>query len=120
MFGITDYTQKIVDYGKFEFSMLTDALGFGGAMLLIGMATIFSVLIIIWLSLVLFKLFFHDLPAKKAAKTAVVAETAAPVETVQVVNNNDEEIVAVIAAAIAMAESESSDIKFKVVSFRKK
>ena len=50
MFGITDYTQKIVDYGKFEFSMLTDALGFGGAMLLIGMATIFSVLIIIWLS----------------------------------------------------------------------
>ena len=57
MFGITDYTQKIVDYGKFEFSMLADALGFGGAMLLIGMATIFSVLITIWLSLVLFKLF---------------------------------------------------------------
>lgn len=31
----------------------------------------------------------------------------------------DEEIVAVIAAAIAMAESESNGLKFKVVSFRR-
>lgn len=33
--------------------------------------------------------------------------------------NNDEEIIAVIAAAIAMAESESDGLKFKVVSFRR-
>jgi Na+-transporting methylmalonyl-CoA/oxaloacetate decarboxylase gamma subunit len=31
----------------------------------------------------------------------------------------DEEIVAVIAAAIAMAESESNGLKFRVVSFRR-
>ena len=41
------------------------------------------------------------------------------VEPVAVTANNDEEIVAVIAAAIAMAESESNGIKFKVVSFRR-
>lgn len=34
-------------------------------------------------------------------------------------NGLDEEIVAVIAAAIAMAESESSGLKFRVVSFRR-
>ena len=33
---------------------------------------------------------------------------------------NDQEIVAVIAAAIAMAESEENGIKFRVVSFRRK
>ncbi len=120
MFGITDFTQKIVDYTNFEFSMLSDALGFGGAILLIGMVTIFAVLTIIWFSLVLFKIFFHDLPAKKAANPTVIAESVSPAENVQIANSNDEEIVAVIAAAIAMAESESSDVKFKVVSFRRK
>ena len=34
-------------------------------------------------------------------------------------DNDDEEIIAVIAAAIAMAESESNGLKFKVVSFRR-
>ena len=120
MFGITDFTQKIVDYANFEFSMLSDALGFGGAILLIGMVTIFAVLTIIWFSLVLFKIFFHDIPAKKAINPIAVTESAAPSENEQTVKSSDEEIVAVIAAAIAMAESESSDVKFKVVSFRKK
>ncbi len=34
-------------------------------------------------------------------------------------NGLDEEIVAVIAAAVAMAESESNGLKFRVVSFRR-
>ncbi len=34
-------------------------------------------------------------------------------------SDNNEEIIAVIAAAIAMAESESNGLKFKVVSFRR-
>lgn len=41
----------------------------------------------------------------------LVEETSQP--------DQDEEIIAVIAAAIAMAESENSGLKFKVVSFRR-
>ena len=117
-----DFSQAIVKFSDFEFSQITEALGFGGAMLLVGMATVFAVLCVLWICLVLFKLGFHDLPEKRKAKALAskVAE-AAPVATV---TNEQEglsgEIVAAIAAAIAMAESESSGIKFRVVSFRRK
>ena len=71
------------------------------------------------LSLLLFKFFFHDLPQKKKSVASV---PKAPVvsEPVPTVSSNDEEIVAVIAAAIAMAESESDGIKFRVVSFKRR
>ena len=95
-----------------------DALKFGGQTVLIGMATVFAVLIIIMLALLLFKLVFYDMPAKKAATADTVSEPAvkAPVAA----SSNDDEIVAVIAAAIAAAESEACGAKFKVVSFRRK
>lgn len=118
MFGISDFTKPIIDYANFEFSDLLTALGFGGAIVLIGMATIFAVLCILWLCLTLFKVFFHDIPEKKAQAAA-----QAPVVTVQeneVQETSDSEIIAVIAAAIAMAESESNGVKFNVVSFRRK
>lgn len=95
-----------------------EALSFGGQTLLLGMATVFSVLVIIWISLIVLKIFLHDLPQKKN-----VQKTEAPVsvETVKVAtNSNDDEIIAVISAAIAAAESESSGLKFRVVSFRRK
>jgi sodium pump decarboxylase gamma subunit len=88
-------------------------------MVLIGMATIFAVLCLLWGFLALFKVVFHDLPAKKAAKSneTVAVAPAAPVANT---STSDDEIIAVIAAAIAMAESECSDTKFKVVSFKRK
>ena len=98
---------------------LGDVLSFGGQMLLIGMATVFAVLCIIWLCLVIFKYAFQNIGnAKKADK--IEAETAKTVEIAPIRMTADEEIVAVIAAAIAMAESESSDTKFRVVSFKRK
>ena len=116
MFGI-DKALPIVDFSNFEISQLGDALIFGGSVLLIGMATVFSVLCLLWAFLTLFKLVFHDLPKKKAEanKGAELAQ-----QTVQtVVQDTNEELVAVIAAAIAAAESDNTGIKFKVVSFRK-
>ncbi|MBQ9070247.1 MAG: OadG family protein [Clostridia bacterium] len=94
---------------------------FGGQIVLIGMVTIFAVLGLIWACLTVFKLVFHDIPAKRkenAVSNDNVGVTAAePV----VYTANDDEIVAVIAAAIAAAESESgSAAKFRVVSFRRK
>ena len=118
MFGIEDFTQKIVDFSNFNISQLGDALLFGGAMLLIGMATVFSVLVILWLCLMLFKLFFHDLPTRRRVQKTATVDVEAVSEPV--VATSEGEIVAVIAAAIAMAESESGGIKFKVVSFKRK
>jgi sodium pump decarboxylase gamma subunit len=120
MFGINDFSQSIVDFGNFEFSQLGEAALFGGAILLIGMATIFSVLSLLWLCLIAFKFFFHDLPERRAAsvhtEAAPAPVVAAPVAPVQ---NSNDEIVAVIAAAIAMAESENEGARFRVVSFKK-
>ena len=111
-----DYTQAIVDFSNFDASQLADAAIFGGSMLLIGMLTVFAVLILLWACLALFKFVFHGSSAKKP-KEAVVEK--APAVVVENTASNDE-VIAVIAAAIAMAESESSGLKFRVVSFKRK
>ena len=103
---VTDYTKPVESFA--------DRLSFGGFMLLLGMCIVFAVLIIIWGSLSLFKLYFSKHEAKPTEKIVPVEPVVAPVVT------NDAEIVAVIAAAIAAAEAESDGIKFKVVSFRRK
>lgn len=108
------------DYGtknllsKFD---LSEVLMFGGKMLLIGMLAVFSVLCIIWMLLIVFgKVFNKTKPAVQEVKAPAVEV----VESVTYASNNDEEVIAVIAAAIAMAESEGSGAKFRVVSFRRK
>ena len=60
MFGVTDYSKPIIDYSNFDPAQLGQAAGFGGAMVLIGMATVFAVLILLWISLILFKVVFHN------------------------------------------------------------
>ena len=97
-----------------------DALTYGGGVVLLGMGTVFSVLIIIWVVLTCFKFFFHDLKFAKKPKKTPVAETVTEVVATPV-HSDEDEIIAVIAAAIAMAESESANgTKFRVVSFNRK
>ena len=117
MFGV-NLNEVLVDITKLDFSQADKALAFGGSMLLIGMLTVFAVLVCLLVCLLVFKVVFHDLPAKKKAKPAVTVAEEAPIAETK--SNTEDEIVAVIAAAIAMAESESSGLKFKVVSFRRK
>ena len=97
-----------------------ETLGFGAMMLGIGMLAVFSVLCVLWGALVIFKIAFYDVPNKKKAlaeaKPIEVAPTPAPTTTA----NEDEELIAVFAAAIAMAESECLGAKFRVVSFKRK
>ena len=117
---LTNKAEKIVDYSNFDFSMIGDAAAFGASMVLIGMLAVFAVLCSLWGCLVLFKIVFHDIPEKKAKAASVVeAADEADVTPSTVAANDDSEIIAVIAAAIAMAESESQGLKFRVVSFRK-
>ena len=108
-----DYGSKII-----KTNGLSETLLFGLEIVLIGMATVFSVLILLWIALTLFKFFFHDIPSRR--KKEVSAPAPAPVSAPAVTSVADEEIVAVIAAAIAMAESESGGLKFRVVSFKRK
>lgn len=103
-------------YGeKLSFS---DSLQFGGQMVLLGMGAVFAVLTLIWLVLTIFKLVFTKINEKdKKTTTAPVVSPAPIVEAV----SSDAEIVAVIAAAIAMAQNEcGDDVKFRVVSFKRK
>ena len=96
-----------------------DIFLYGGKMLLIGIGTVFAVLILLWFTLTLFKFLFHDLFHGKKTK-AVKTEQPAPVYNAPVASENDE-IIAVIAAAIAMAENEcGGNKKFRVVSFNRK
>ena len=106
-----DITKPIDNFG--------DKFLYGGQMLLIGMATVFAVLVILLIALTLFKFFFHDLPAR-SKKTKEVKAEPAPVYQAPASDEN-EELIAVIAAAIAMAENEFGGNKqFRVVSFKRK
>ena len=97
-----------------------------------GMLMIFAVLSLLWGVVAVFKVFLHDIPAKKAAKQAAlakaVAEVTAPAAepTAEAEPEEDEgEIVAAITAAIAaMLQSDEYNGQFasgfRVVSFTRK
>ena len=122
MFGIEDFSKPIVDFSNFEFSQLGDALVFGGAILLIGVATVFAVLCVLWLFLILFRLVFNQAPAKKASKKNQATTVAQTENVANNISTNDTELIAVIAAAIAMAESENSELyplkEYKIIDER--
>ncbi len=107
-----DYSKPIEAFG--------DKLSFGGMMLGIGMLAVFSVLCLLWGALVIFKIVFYDMPAKKKNDPAPVEPAPITVMQAPVAPSADEEIIAVLAAAIAMAESENVGAKFRVVSFKRK
>ena len=92
-------------------------VAFGGMMVLIGMLTVFAALVLIWGCLTLFKVLFHDVQSKKTVKVETEPVVAEPVEIVS--QTDDEELIAVISAAVAAAESENDGLKFRVVSFRR-
>ena len=96
-----------------------DKFSYGGQMLLIGMSVVFSVLLILWGALELFHLIVTKLPAALEKKRE--KQTALPTEPIAeaVIEEDDAETVAVIAAAIAAAGEENPAGSFRVVSFRR-
>ena len=107
-----NYAEKISDFG--------DKIAFGGMMLGIGMLAVFAVLCSLWGALIIFKICFYDLPSKKISEPAPKEDIQKTIVPIEAPVSGDEEIIAVLAAAIAMAESESSGVKFRVVSFNRK
>lgn len=97
---------------------LGDMLLYGAQILLVALAAVTAVLIFFWFTRALYRLLF-----KRGAGASGVKESVGDCDSAynSYSAGADEEIVAVIAAAIAMAEAESgSNAKFRVVSFRRK
>lgn len=69
--------------------------------------------------LAIFFYVYRNRMSVNASSDEDVSSTNAANENADVTESNDEEIIAVIAAAIAMAESESEGLKFRVVSFKR-
>ena len=117
---------------------LSERMGIGIEMLVVGLGTVFAILLILWGVLALFKVVFYDLknpnakPAEKNAAPAAKAPNpepapapvAAPAPAAQ---SDDGELVAAITAAVAAyldAEAQANgmavcDTRFRVVSFRR-
>ena len=95
-----------------------------GQMTLIGMLMIFSVLAILWGVLTIFKFIFAK-PAKPVKKVEEESKEQDIVEDLPdvVEENNDEQLVAVITAAVAAyiesEEPSAFENGFRVVSFRR-
>ena len=110
---------------------LGERLGDGLQVFVIGIAAVFAVLAVLWGVLALFKIFFYDLPEKKKAKAKAARDDAKnhSNELVPVVvgaenaaeNDNDEQLIAVITAAIAAynADAGKNALPFRVVSYKR-
>lgn len=119
MFGSIDKSVALIDFSNLDLGGFGKAFLYGGSILIIGMITVISVLCLLWLCLAIFRLCFHTIPEKRKSKKK--AEPIAPViqRSTETKKEDDGEIIAIIAAAIAMAESDNSGMKFRVVSFKR-
>ena len=106
MFNFVYPAYQLPDYGKNFLSICI--------VILIALATIFIGLLIIRLCIKLIK---GELTVNRPVKKSSNMESGEIVSETNTTNND--EIVAVIAAAIAAAESENSGLKFRVVSFKR-
>lgn len=105
---------------------MSERLALSLQMIVLGLATVFAVLIIIWGVLVLLRVFMYDMkkdksseqsakqaPAEKQAPAPAPAPAAPAVPA-----TDDKQLIAVLAAAIAASEGKPASA-FRVVSFRR-
>lgn len=98
---------------------MSEILAYGTKMLLVGMGIVFAVLALLCIVLLISKSIFNAI-GSNAEKKPVANKADAPTPASAPVSvTDDEEIIAVIAAAIAAASSEFPNKKFRVVSFKR-
>ena len=93
---------------------LSDAFSFGGLTAVLGMAIVFSVLVVLMIVLYLFKVIFHKQPKKQEVTATPVQETAAEPEN----EMGDDELIAVLTAAVA-ASLNTSTYNLNIKSYRR-
>lgn len=93
---------------------LGEALSMGGQTTVLGLVIVFAVLIILMGVLSLFKVIFYKDPNKQSAKPVVQA----PVQEVKADDTDEEELVAVLTAAVATSLN-TSTYNLKIKSYRR-
>lgn len=96
---------------------LGEALAMGGQTTVIGLAIVFAVLIILMIVLSLFKVIFYKKPKTQAVPVAAPAQ-AAPVEEETADDTDEEELIAVLTAAVA-ASLNTSTYNLRIKSYRR-
>ena len=100
---------------------IAQALAEGGQTTIIGLSTVFSVLIILMIVITIMKMIFYKAPSKPAATAVPVAPempAPEPVKPVAADEMDDEELVAVITAAVA-ASLNTSTYNLRIKSLRR-
>jgi sodium pump decarboxylase gamma subunit len=98
---------------------------YAGRMTLLGMTATFLVLSLLWLVLVIFRVLMErsDKKAKSQDVKTPAGAVVSPEVAVQVSDNDDEALIAVITAALEAYRASESDSEysgaFRVVSFRR-
>ena len=125
---VNQLAANVVDLGG---AFSSERLSYALEMTALGLLAVFAVLAILWGVLALFKVFMYDMPQRKAkAKAQKIAEPAPvvvnePNVVTPVATNNDDEVVAVIMAAISAYISADPTLAeeyaggFRVVSFKR-
>lgn len=96
---------------------LSEALSFGGMTTLLGLAIVFGVLVVLMIVLYLFKVVFYKNPGKQNSKP----EPTEPIEVSvdkEESNINEDELIAVITAAVA-ASLNTSTYNLQIKSYRR-
>lgn len=97
---------------------LSEALGAGGMVTLVGLSIVFGVLVVLMLVLMLFKVIFYKDPKKaQPAEQKMVQTTQAP-SPVAAQTEDDTELIAVLTAAIA-ASLNTSTYNLRIKSYRR-
>ena len=97
---------------------LGEALATGLQTTVVGLSIVFGVLIILMLVLMLMKKVFYREPAKKAEAPKAAPVEAAPVASVAAKEEDEDELIAVLTAAIA-ASLNTSTYNLQIKSYRR-
>ena len=98
-----------------------ERVAYAGRMLLIGMATVFLSLAILWGALALFRFMMEKTGARKAAKKAAASSVIAPAAPVIETVDDGANVAAITAAVAAVLAAENGGVTpaFRVVSYRR-
>lgn len=98
---------------------LSEALGAGGMVTVVGLSIVFSVLVVLMLVLILFKVIFYKDPKKaQPAEHSVKVQTQTQPTPVTAQTEDDTELIAVLTAAVA-ASLNTSTYNLRIKSYRR-
>lgn len=115
-----DFLKQLLDFGEevSNHAPMSERIMMGIQTTLLGMGVVFAVLIILWAVLSVFKFVFYKGGEKKGEEKPIESASVSDIVPQAPPMQNDEELVAVITAAIAsMLDAPTSS--FRVVSFRR-